>query len=151
MPALSLSLLVVTLFITVNAAKRVMGKTPNILKDKSMSMPPIDLTTEKKPLVVFDLTSEQDESSEDLDSEAEEEAESKANATIKQVYSVYLLKNSCNNCTYIGSTNNLIRRLRQHNGEIVGSFHLALAFVPAYSSYVPQSYRWCKVHKEQTW
>lgn len=35
-------------------------------------------------------------------------------------YVVYLLINNCNNCTYIGSTNNSIRRLRQHNGELVG-------------------------------
>jgi predicted GIY-YIG superfamily endonuclease len=35
-------------------------------------------------------------------------------------YLVYLLINTKNNCTYIGSTNNSIRRLRQHNGEIVG-------------------------------
>jgi len=35
-------------------------------------------------------------------------------------YSVYLLINTKNNCTYVGSTNNLIRRLRQHNGELVG-------------------------------
>ena len=35
-------------------------------------------------------------------------------------YCVYLLVNNKNNCTYIGSTNNLTRRLRQHNGEIVG-------------------------------
>jgi len=35
-------------------------------------------------------------------------------------YLVYLLVNSSNNCTYIGSTNNQIRRLRQHNGELVG-------------------------------
>lgn len=35
-------------------------------------------------------------------------------------YIVYLLINTSNNCTYIGSTNNPIRRLRQHNGELVG-------------------------------
>jgi len=35
-------------------------------------------------------------------------------------YLVYLLVNTSNNCTYIGSTNNLLRRLRQHNGELVG-------------------------------
>ena len=35
-------------------------------------------------------------------------------------YIVYLLKNSCNNCTYVGITNNPERRLRMHNGEICG-------------------------------
>jgi len=35
-------------------------------------------------------------------------------------YIVYLLINTENNCTYIGSTNNPTRRLRQHNGELVG-------------------------------
>jgi predicted GIY-YIG superfamily endonuclease len=35
-------------------------------------------------------------------------------------YIVYLLKNSHNNCTYVGITNNPERRLRQHNGEIKG-------------------------------
>jgi putative endonuclease len=35
-------------------------------------------------------------------------------------YCVYLLYNTNNNCTYIGSTNNIQRRTRQHNGELVG-------------------------------
>ena len=38
----------------------------------------------------------------------------------KNTYLVYLLVNTKNNCTYIGSTNNSVRRLRQHNGELVG-------------------------------
>ena len=35
-------------------------------------------------------------------------------------YLVYLLINTSNNCTYIGMTNNLNRRIRQHNSELVG-------------------------------
>lgn len=35
-------------------------------------------------------------------------------------YIVYLLINTNNNYTYLGITNNSIRRLRQHNGEIKG-------------------------------
>jgi len=35
-------------------------------------------------------------------------------------YLVYLLINTVNSCTYIGMTNNLIRRIRQHNGDLVG-------------------------------
>ncbi len=35
-------------------------------------------------------------------------------------YCVYLLINTNNNRTYIGITNNLTRRLRQHNCELVG-------------------------------
>lgn len=36
------------------------------------------------------------------------------------IYYCYCLYNDSNNKTYIGSTNNLVRRLRQHNGEITG-------------------------------
>ena len=35
-------------------------------------------------------------------------------------YIVYLLKNTSNNRTYLGITNNSKRRLRQHNGDIKG-------------------------------
>lgn len=35
-------------------------------------------------------------------------------------YIVYLLNNTQNNCTYVGITNNIIRRLRQHNCIIKG-------------------------------
>jgi putative endonuclease len=35
-------------------------------------------------------------------------------------YIVYLLTHTIHNCTYVGITNNLTRRLRQHNGELVG-------------------------------
>lgn len=40
----------------------------------------------------------------------------------KLKYYCYILypPNSNSDCTYNGSTNNLVRRLRQHNGEIVG-------------------------------
>jgi predicted GIY-YIG superfamily endonuclease len=39
---------------------------------------------------------------------------------VKRSFCVYLLVNDKNKCTYIGMTNNMARRLRQHNGEIVG-------------------------------
>jgi len=35
-------------------------------------------------------------------------------------YIIYILFNNCNSCTYVGMTNNPTRRLRQHNGELVG-------------------------------
>ena len=35
-------------------------------------------------------------------------------------YVVYLLINTSNNYTYIGMTNNQERRIRQHNGNLVG-------------------------------
>lgn len=42
------------------------------------------------------------------------------NKTKGGVYWVYLLNNTTNNRTYLGITNHPIRRLRQHNGELVG-------------------------------
>ena len=39
---------------------------------------------------------------------------------VNLMYSVYLLKHTTQNKTYVGSTNNLARRIRQHNGELVG-------------------------------
>ena len=35
-------------------------------------------------------------------------------------YIIYILFNNSNNCTYVGMTNNPKRRIRQHNGELVG-------------------------------
>lgn len=35
-------------------------------------------------------------------------------------YIIYILTNTEHNKTYVGITNNPIRRLRQHNGELVG-------------------------------
>ncbi len=35
-------------------------------------------------------------------------------------YIVYILQNNAHNKTYVGMTNNPIRRLRQHNGELKG-------------------------------
>jgi predicted GIY-YIG superfamily endonuclease len=35
-------------------------------------------------------------------------------------YIIYVLTNTSNNNTYIGITNNQTRRIRQHNGELVG-------------------------------
>jgi predicted GIY-YIG superfamily endonuclease len=44
------------------------------------------------------------------------------NAIVPNNYIVYLLVNTdtTNPCTYVGSTNNPARRIRQHNGELVG-------------------------------
>jgi predicted GIY-YIG superfamily endonuclease len=35
-------------------------------------------------------------------------------------YTLYLLVNNSNNCTYVGITNNPEKRIRKHNGELVG-------------------------------
>ena len=43
-------------------------------------------------------------------------------------YVVYLLKNTDSNRTYVGITNNSTRRLRQHNGVLVGGAKYTTAF-----------------------
>ena len=43
-------------------------------------------------------------------------------------YIVYLLKNTSNNRTYLGITNNSKRRLRQHNGELKGGARYTKSF-----------------------
>lgn len=42
------------------------------------------------------------------------------NNEIKNNYVVYILTHSISNKTYVGITNNTTRRIRQHNGELVG-------------------------------
>lgn len=43
-----------------------------------------------------------------------------ANAADARPYCIYVLYHSQLSCTYVGMTNNPRRRLRQHNGELVG-------------------------------
>ena len=43
-------------------------------------------------------------------------------------YLVYLLINTCNSRTYVGITNNLNRRIRQHNSEIKGGAKYTTCF-----------------------
>ena len=45
-------------------------------------------------------------------------------------YVCYLLNSSISNRTYIGITNNLTKRLRQHNGEICGGAKYTRSFRP---------------------
>ena len=47
---------------------------------------------------------------------------------MEKCYIVYLLKNTCNNRTYLGITNNSKRRLRQHNGELKGGARYTRSF-----------------------
>ncbi len=42
------------------------------------------------------------------------------NPIILNNYVVYVLTNTTSNKTYVGITNNTTRRIRQHNGELVG-------------------------------
>lgn len=43
-------------------------------------------------------------------------------------WNLYYLRNTHNQRTYLGVTNNLTRRLRQHNGEIKGGAKYTTAF-----------------------
>ena len=46
----------------------------------------------------------------------------------KKNWCLYLLENSENKKTYLGVSNNFPRRLRQHNGELVGGAKYTTAF-----------------------
>ena len=47
---------------------------------------------------------------------------------INKKYIVYLLINTTHNKTYLGITNNSVRRLRQHNGELKGGARYTASF-----------------------
>ncbi len=56
----------------------------------------------------------------DQDQDQVNNEDNEPNEPIKLDYVVYLLVNTSNNKTYVGSTNNTKRRIRQHNGDLVG-------------------------------
>ena len=65
---------------------------------------------------------------------------------------VYLLKHETKNRTYVGYTNNLKRRLRQHNGEIKGGARSTTALLKygKWSVYttIPNLTKWDALSKE---
>jgi len=67
-------------------------------------------------------------------------------------FCVYLLTHSTKNRTYVGYTNNLKRRLRQHNGEIKGGARSTTALLKygKWSVYttIPNLTKWEALSKE---
>lgn len=55
--------------------------------------------------------------------------------TLEKNYLVYLLQNDGNPCTYVGSTNNAKRRIRQHNGNLCGGARYT-------SKHKPENHDW---------
>ena len=52
--------------------------------------------------------------------EEDEETRRRGPGAASSSFSVYVLRSSCTNRTYVGATTNMARRIRQHNGELAG-------------------------------
>lgn len=63
-------------------------------------------------------------------------------AAIEKNYIVYLLHNPANPCTYVGSTNNPARRIRQHNGELVGGARYTHRHMPCADDTASAPQKW---------
>jgi len=57
-----------------------------------------------------------------------DDSNSSTNSIVSSDYMVYLLNHTIHNKTYLGITNNSIRRLRQHNGDLKGGARYTTGF-----------------------
>ena len=67
-----------------------------------------------------EIDNNEDQNIDNQEDQEDEQENQVNNEPIKLDYVVYLLVNTSNNKTYVGSTNNTKRRIRQHNGDLVG-------------------------------